>query len=71
MAYRRRGLQVLVALGAGHAIEDAAVGLKDAMPQEAVVLKSLLISCLLLHDGQLLQEQNVSQLVLPENASDL
>ncbi len=49
-AHRCRGLQVLVAFGAGHAIEDATVSLKDAMPQEAVVLKGLLIASLLLHD---------------------
>ena len=48
--YRRRGLQVLVAFCAGHSIEDAAVCLKDAMPQEAVVLKGLLMARLLLHD---------------------
>ena len=49
-AYWCRGLQVLVAFGAGHAIEDAAVSLKDAMPQQAVVLKCFLITSLLLHD---------------------
>ena len=49
-AYRCRGLQVLLAFGAGHAIEDAAVSLKDAMPQKAVVLKCLLVASLLLHD---------------------
>lgn len=45
----------MVAFGAGHAIEDAAVSLKDAMPQEAVVLKGLLVTSLLLHDRQLLR----------------
>ena len=49
-AYWCRGLQVLVAFGAGHAIEDAAVRLKDAMPQQTVVLKCFLITSLLLHD---------------------